>query len=132
MPGAAPPLLRSRPWIALAVALAAAVVAYVRAAPIEPHLVVRECFLDLDSPQNQRWNVDLEARGGGEVRDVRVTVDEPSAEVMNARVDALESRATLWARVLLSPRPARPVTVTVRYTSGGEPRELTVPLKDVR
>jgi len=131
MSGQRPTLRRLRPWVSCAGAVLVGLVAYLRVAPIEPHLEWSR-FLDLDSAENQSWLVDLVARGGGSVRDIVVTADHPQADVMNARVAELVSSATLAARVRISPRPDRSVNLTVRYTSGGEERTFTLPLTDER
>jgi hypothetical protein len=119
-----------RPYLAVALAVAAGWVSYVQVAAIEPHVEVRS-QATLLQPTVGIWTVAIKARGGGEVTDLRVTTGNSALEIVNPAVGRLKSGEAKAVRVLVQGSPAQTPLLEVRYDNP-EPQVLTVPLEETR
>jgi hypothetical protein len=107
-------LARRRPWVALIAALLAGGVAAARVGDIEPHLTSEVRLLSGSSGQSM-WQVDLRARGGGEVLDVSADVSDPLVTISDPTVAVLKSGETKPLRIMVDASSARGLSIEVSY-----------------
>ena len=104
---------RLRPAIALAVALAAAGLAFSRVRSIEPYLEI-EHYLEIPGETEFVWEIVAKARGGGAVEGIRIEATLGNVQLRGRTwYDRLESGQSVFVRALVPREPGTSAFVRV-------------------